>query len=48
MLATIARVNATLARPFREVVDVETVALILALLLVAAGGWHLVLERLEL
>lgn len=48
MLSTIAAANALLTRPFRKRVDVETTALLLALLIVAAGLWHLVLERVEL
>lgn len=46
--ATIAAVAGTLARPFRQSVDMETTALLLVLLLCAAGAWHLVLERVEL
>jgi len=45
---TIAQVNSMLIRPFRQQVDIETLALVLALLLVAAGMWHMVLERVEL
>lgn len=37
-----------LLRPFRTKIDVETAALLLVLLLAAAGAWHLVLERVEL
>jgi uncharacterized membrane protein len=48
MLPTIAQLNAMVLRPFRTQVDIETVALLLALLMVSAGLWHLVLERIEL
>jgi len=47
-LATIGQVNAMLLRPFRQRVDIETLVLLLALLLVATGSWHLILERVEL
>lgn len=46
--ATVGQVNAMLWRPFRTRVDLETAVLLLALLLVVTGGWHLVLERVEL
>lgn len=45
---TIGQIASMAVRPFRTEVDLETTALLLALLLVACGGWHLVLERLEL
>jgi hypothetical protein len=48
MLPTVKQLNAMVLRPFRTSVDLETVALLLALLMVAAGAWHLVLERIEL
>jgi hypothetical protein len=46
--SAIGQVNAMLLRPFRQQVDVETTALLLVLLLCAAGAWHLVLERVEI
>jgi hypothetical protein len=46
--ATIGQINKMLWRPFRQRVDMETAVLLLALLLVLCGGWHLVLERVEL
>lgn len=46
--ATIGLVNQAMLRPFRQRVDIETVALLFVLLAVVAGGWHLVLERVEL
>lgn len=48
MLRTIGQVNGMLLRPFREPVDLETAVLLLVLLGLAAGAWHLVLERVEL
>lgn len=48
MLATIGAVNRAMLRPFREPVDATTVALLMVLLLAAAGAWHIVLERVEL
>ena len=48
MLPTIAQLNGMVQRPFRQSVDLVTVALLLALLMTAAGAWHLVLERIEL
>lgn len=48
MLSSILAANAILTRPFRQQVDVETVVLALALALIATGGWHLVLERIDL
>ena len=45
---TLAQINAMVTRPFRMPVDLETVVLLLTLLFVAAGTWHLVLERIEL
>jgi len=44
----VAQVNAMMLRPFRQRVDLESVVLLLVLLLVITGGWHLVLERVEL
>jgi hypothetical protein len=48
MTATLAQINAMVLRPFRQRADLPTVALLLVLLLAAAGAWHLVLERVEL
>lgn len=48
MLATVLAVNTLLTRPFRQEVDIETVVLTLALVLFAAGAWHLVLETVEI
>jgi hypothetical protein len=48
MLPTLAQLNAMVLRPFRQTVDLETVVLLLALLMVAAGTWQLILERIEL
>ncbi len=45
---TVGRVNAMLLRPFRQRVDLVTVALVLVLLLVAGGMWHLVIERIDM
>lgn len=47
-LVAIGQVDAMLKRPFRQMVDLELVFLLLAFLLVAAGAWHMVVERLEL
>lgn len=47
-LSSVTQLQATLLRPFRQQVDLTTVALLLVLLLAAAGQWHLVLERVEL
>lgn len=47
-VAAVGQICATVRRPFREQIDLETVVLLLALLLVAAGAWHMVLERVEL
>lgn len=46
--ATISQVQQMALRPFRQQVDIEMTVLLLALLLVAAGAWHMVLERVEL
>jgi hypothetical protein len=46
-LSTVGAVNSTVLRPFRQQVDITTVALLLVLLLAVAGQWHLVLERVE-
>jgi uncharacterized membrane protein len=48
MLPTLKQLNGMVLRPFKQPVDLETVLLLLALLLIAAGGWHMVLERIEL
>ncbi len=48
MLPTLAQLNAMVLRPFRQPVDLELVLLLLALLLIAAGGWNMVLDRIEL
>jgi uncharacterized membrane protein len=48
MLPTLAQLNAMVLRPFRVQVDVGLVVLLLALLFVAAGAWHQVLDRVEL
>jgi hypothetical protein len=47
-IATASQINQMMLRPFRVEVDLETVALALALVLVATGGWHFILERVEL
>jgi hypothetical protein len=47
MFATIANANAILLRPFRQRVDVETVALALVFALFAAGAWHITLSTLR-
>lgn len=45
---TPSQINTLLLRPFRQEVDLETVSLLIVLVLVASGMWHLVLERVEL
>ncbi len=37
-----------LLRPFRQQVDLATVALVLVLLLAGSGMWHLVLARIDM
>lgn len=46
--SAVGQVNAVLLRPFQQQVDLLTVALVLALLLVVSGLWHITLERIEL
>jgi uncharacterized membrane protein len=48
MLPTVVQLNAMVLRPFRVRVDIGLIVLLLALLSVAAGAWHLVLDRVEL
>ncbi len=44
----VGQVNSMLLRPFRQQVDMVTVALVLVLLLAASGMWRLVLERIDM
>jgi hypothetical protein len=46
--SSVGQVNRVLLRPFQQEVDLLTVALVLALLLVVSGLWHITLERIEL
>ncbi len=48
VFSTAGNVNGMLLRPFRQRVDLTTVTLLMVLLLVIAGQWHLVLERVEI
>lgn len=41
-------VNAMALRPFRQIVDLPTAFGVLALLLVATGMMHLILERVDM
>lgn len=45
---TIQRVNGILLRPFRQRVSLVDTALLLVLLLVVTGLWHIVLERIDM
>ena len=41
-------VNSAILRPFRQRVDLELVILLFVLVLVIGGGWHIVLETVEM
>lgn len=44
---TVRQVNAMALRPYRQRVDLINLGLALAILLLIAGQWHLVVEKLE-
>lgn len=47
-VSTVAGFNRAMLRPFRQQVSIVDVALALVLVLVIAGQFHLILERVEL